>query len=104
MCWGWGREGQLGYGVLGPFATPAEVLDIREGTAVSAGGFHTCGLLATGKLGCWGAGGYGQLGDGSMSKASAPVIVSDVTDATAVSAGGGHRCGMLATGQIACWD
>ena len=59
-------------------------------SAVSAGGYHTCGLRETGSVECWGASGYGQ--------ADAPT-----GRFSAVSAGGYHTCGLRETGSVECW-
>ncbi len=55
-------------------------------TAVSAGGFHACGLRTNGALACWGDDAYGQ--------ATPPAGTF-----TAVSAGGFHTCGVRTNGD-----
>ena len=58
--------------------------------SVSAGGFHTCGVLDTGTVQCWG------LDDDGQSTPSEGTF-------TSVSAGGWHTCGVLDTGAVQCW-
>lgn len=70
-CWGRNEHGQLGYGhtkTIGDDEEPwvAGDVDLLEAaTQISAGGEHTCALLASGRLQCWGLGIDGQLGYGS---------------------------------------
>ena len=62
-----------------------------DGTRLSAGLFHTCGLLRdTGAVQCWGADDFGQ---------STPPAGSFVS----VSAGNWHTCGVRDTGAVECW-
>ena len=71
-CWGSGADGRLGYGNLndiGDNETPGTIVPVDVGgsaIAVSAGGSHTCVLLATGQIRCWGLGASGQLGYGNI--------------------------------------
>jgi alpha-tubulin suppressor-like RCC1 family protein len=50
------------------------------GTAVpiTAGGAHSCAVLANGFAKCWGANAGGQLGNGTTTDASTAVVVSGI--------------------------
>ena len=58
--------------------------------AVSAGGFHTCGLRENGAIECWGRNDFGQTNapEGRF---------------TAVNANRTRTCGLRDTGEIECW-
>ena len=58
--------------------------------AVSAGGFHSCGLRSDDTITCWGNNGAGRT--------DAPAGVFK-----AVSAGGFHSCGLRSDDTITCW-
>ena len=86
-CWGDNQYGQLGYGhtdAVGDDETPASHPPVALGgraTAITAGYWQTCALLATGHLRCWGANNAGQLGYGHINQlgddetpASEPVV------------------------------
>lgn len=66
-CWGYGGDGQLGYGntnTIGDNEHPFEAGDIDVGghvTQITAGSFHTCALLDGGTVRCWGSREHGQL-------------------------------------------
>ena len=55
-CWGAGSDGQLGNGQFGPAYSPVPVAvkGIATATQISAGGRHSCALLADGTVSCWG--------------------------------------------------
>ena len=66
-CWGLGAWGQLGQAnantLTAPPSTPVAMGGITA-FQVTAGGHHTCALLATGTARCWGLNNHGQLGYG----------------------------------------
>lgn len=69
-CWGYGQEGQLGYGntkSIGDNETPASAPDVKIGGQVErlTLGEHTCALLTTQDVRCWGINYSGQLGHGN---------------------------------------
>jgi len=70
VCWGANDHGQLGYGnrmpvgASGPPSAAGTVPLPGEALAITAGGDHTCALLAGGGVICWGANDHGQLGYG----------------------------------------
>ena len=107
-CWGFNRHGQLGNAVSGQesCARTSSCSTVAGGltfVAVSAGGFHTCGITAAGAAYCWGNNSRGRLGDGSTTNQSRPVLVAGGLRFVAVTAGGFHSCGVTAAGAAYCW-
>ena len=67
QCWGLNRSGTLGDGTTTTRTTPVAVQGLASGvTGISAGGEHTCAVLAAGGIRCWGLNYAGQLGDGTL--------------------------------------
>ncbi len=71
-------------------------------SAVNAGGFHTCALVA-GTVQCWGRGDSGQLGQGAFADSWSPVAVSGLTDVIQVAPGKYHTCALRSDGTVWCW-
>ena len=124
-CWGYNRDGELGYGNLRigqdvgdtPATTPDQVGPVnfggRTATAISAGGRHTCAILDDGTVRCWGYAGAGQLGYGNTDNlGEMPTTTPDTVGAVnlgpgrtakAITAGLNHSCAILDNGTVRCW-
>ena len=115
-CFGWAKNGQLGYGNLNNVADPSAVpaVDLgagRTAVALSAGDIHTCAVLDDGSVRCWGAGlegrlGYGNhsaIGDDETPGSVPPVNLGPGRTAVAISAGDRHTCALLRGGDVRCW-
>jgi alpha-tubulin suppressor-like RCC1 family protein len=106
-CWGDDTTGQLGDGLpLAGTASPAAPVSLGQAaTAITAGGGHTCALLADGSVRCWGDDTTGQLGDGppyaSTNTPSTPVALGQ--PARAITAGYNHTCALLVDATLRCW-
>jgi alpha-tubulin suppressor-like RCC1 family protein len=121
VCWGFGLDGQLGYGNPKPVgdspgnipsaAGPVDLGAGRRAVAISAGSLHTCAILDDGSVRCWGDGGNGRLGYGNTNTVGdavtpgsvGPVKLGAGHTAEAISAGGSHTCAILNDGTVRCW-
>jgi alpha-tubulin suppressor-like RCC1 family protein len=103
-CWGANSDGQLGDGTNTDRHTPVDVSGLPgEVSAIAAGGYHTCVLMASGGVRCWGANSDGQLGNGSYVDSDTPVSVWIGDDVSAIAAGGSHTCALMDSGGVMCW-
>jgi uncharacterized repeat protein (TIGR01451 family) len=80
---------------------------------LSAGGSHTCAILAGGSVKCWGLNDKGQLGlgdtanrgvvAGQMAGNLPSVDLGTGRTAVAISAGTNHSCALLDNATVKCW-
>jgi alpha-tubulin suppressor-like RCC1 family protein len=129
MAWGYGGYGGLGDGGLGDSAVPVAVCapgetapcasDLREVTAVAAGGSHNLALLRNGTVVAWGNNYNSQLGDGTdtgpetcgthrgsatpIPCSTTPVAVSGLSGVKAISAGYVYSLALLGNGTVMGW-
>ncbi len=117
-CWGFGGDGRLGYGntdTVGDDEIPAAAgpadFDGHAVTAISAGTFHTCGLLDDNSVRCWGSSRNGQLGyatidsvgDNESPGSAGPVDLGAGHTAKAITAGDYHTCAVRDDDKVLCW-
>lgn len=123
LAYGWGRNmlGQLGHGDRGNVYRSAVAMAGPGGGAnwnglrmVAAGGNHSVGLDATGRVYTWGYSANGELGDGllkprSEDQTSLPglVLATDggeaLAGAVAVGTGYAHTFALLSDGRMMIW-
>lgn len=112
-CWGANHSGQVS--PSNPAMTigrPTTVVGISGATQVSAGGSHSCALVA-GNVKCWGDNGASQLGTGTgPGERNAPVVIAGLTtvfnQVTRVTTGNRHSCALMefsltAARSVRCW-
>ena len=115
VCWGFNREGQLGYGHtdhIGDDEKPSAAGIVEVGGKVvklAAGRAHTCAVLEEGKLRCWGWNKSMQLGYGHTDNIGDDETPADVgfvdvgAPVQSVGLGANHTCALLEDGGIKCW-
>ena len=109
-CWGDNGDGHLGTGNLEGEGTPTLVGGLPNNVVeVSAGGYGTCALTATGAVYCWGDNGLGGVGKGDIgADALTPV---NITNSAAfagktlidIEVSGYQRCALATDGSLFCW-
>jgi hypothetical protein len=104
LCAGANEGGQIG---MGATSERQEILMPVLGNltfqAISAGGWHTCGLDQDGRAYCWGAGSEGRLGNDSGASSPAPVAVAGHLRFKSIATGLRHTCGVTIDGEAYCW-
>ena len=114
FCWGSNSDGQIGDDSAGvdrlyPVAVKMDNFAGERFIDISAGGKHSCGVLATGRALCWGDNGFDQLGDDDYRRDQpTPVAVKldelpPEDNLVGISAGSNHSCALSAAGRIYCW-
>jgi len=99
-CWGGNGYGQLGDGTTTVRWTPLYyVSGITTATRNAIRYWHSCALLADGKVMCLGAGNR-RLGDGTAYDRHKPVAVSGITIATSIALGRVQSCAVLVGGKV----
>jgi alpha-tubulin suppressor-like RCC1 family protein len=111
-CWGFNGSGQIGDITTTTRFTPTAVGNslnpLNSAVAITAGGAHTCALLADGSAKCWGNNETGQLGISNTALANiapTPVLGGGGSALTArnIAAGRNHTCAVRANATVACW-
>jgi alpha-tubulin suppressor-like RCC1 family protein len=109
-CWGWNDSGQLGGDLPAGSATDAVAVTVAipPASAIAAGAFHTCAVLATGAVTCWGQNDAGQLGvlrepNAGIGVPGKLVDLGGGRSARAIAAGASHTCALLDDFSVKCW-
>lgn len=106
-CWGYGGEGQLGYGFTIGDSIPQTVTQPGgvSFTSVYTMYNHTCALTSGGAAYCWGANGMAQLGDSTTTTQYTPVAVRMPSGVTFndMALGSLYSCGISGSAQAYCW-
>ncbi len=112
FCWGYDSNGQIGDGGANTDRSRPTLIDTSNigndyFVSLSLGGFHSCGLTASGKIFCWGRDNQGQLGNNQpLQDQSIPAQVpfpNGVTAFTSIAAGLFHTCAIANNGHAYCW-
>lgn len=121
-CWGAGKDGQLGSGIVADRARPTAVVDLHDAEQLAVGDAFSCARRSDDRVVCWGRGDAGQLGDhpghlpdkmslmagptqfrlgprGSMQ----PVEIERAAGARLIVAAGEHACALQRSGRVWCW-
>ena len=111
-CWGSNADGRLGDNTTTNRTSPVTVVPTTGSGAlggvvqITAGGFHTCAVLADSTARCWGP--SAQNGNGGVNKAGRPMVVTSagttpLTGVGQVVSGFTHSCAVLADSTARCW-
>jgi alpha-tubulin suppressor-like RCC1 family protein len=103
-CWGDNSFGAIGDGTTVTRNSPVDVPGLTSGVvAISAGGNHTCAVIASGGIKCWGRNDRGQIGDSTMISKLVPTTVVGInSEVKMISAGSFHSCAIVAN-MVKCW-
>lgn len=97
-CWGEAFDGQLGTGTQISFSNvPLNVANLTDATAIAAGQFHTCALLADTTVTCW--------GDIAAGNSNVPLAVNGLNGVAKLASGGALACALMADNvTVRCWN
>ena len=103
-CWGEGRSGQFGNGMLVATSTPSTVTLTGPFAGTALGDDFACTVGASGPS-CWGNNGGGQRATGVFSTATGglPEPPNGLTGAASFAAGASHGCALLGDRRTLCW-
>ena len=99
-CWGDGRTGALGDGVLQVQRWPQRVQTSEQFVEIGAGGAFTCARTQDGAVHCWGS---ERPVPGWPDVAATPVRVPTRIQATMLSVGRRHACFLDRERRAHCW-
>lgn len=108
-CWGLNQGGAAGQPPLTEkVVTPTLVEGNQDWSALTAGGFHSCGLKNDGTIWCWGLNESGELGLGDSADRATPTQTGCPGGAclggwSAIGAGSFHTCAIRGDGELWCW-
>jgi alpha-tubulin suppressor-like RCC1 family protein len=111
-CWGRNADGRLGDSTSTNRTSPVTVVPASGSGAlggvvqITAGGLHTCAVLADSTARCWGP--AAQNGNGGINKVGRPMVVTSagttpLAGVGQISAGAFHTCAVLANSTARCW-
>jgi len=112
-CWGddtYGQSGSTTQLCTGCTVAPAPIETSLRFTAISAGSYHTCALVADGTAYCWGDAQFGQLGlptvgscTGVHTCSATPVAVYGGYRFKSITGGSYGTCAITTTDVLKCW-
>jgi alpha-tubulin suppressor-like RCC1 family protein len=109
-CWGSGRYGQLGDGVLPmgesdtrAFAVPTQIGNVENWDSVVAGDGVFCARNVKAERYCWGNNYDGQFADDTLGKQIYNEITRATGDFSKMSLGDEHGCGIDSANHLFCW-
>ncbi|MGA2927597.1 MAG: RCC1 repeat-containing protein, partial [Solirubrobacteraceae bacterium] len=105
-CWGDNTSGELGTAAPTGVRTRAvAVKGVAAAMSVISGGYHSCAVLADGRVDCWGDNDNGEIGTGSTASGDVltAAMVRGVAGAANGSAGDYHSCALTRAGTVRCW-
>jgi alpha-tubulin suppressor-like RCC1 family protein len=105
-CWGDNTAGELGIAApTGVRTRPVAVKGVVAATSVISGGYHSCAVVAGGKVDCWGDNDNGEIGNGITAGGDVvtATAVRGLGNATDGAAGDYHSCALMHGGTVRCW-